>query len=197
MLRLSMGRIIDGLWVGSYYQSNADVVLRRVEDALAIVRRYDGLRYARVLRDLDRIWIRLLPTGAAQYSPVLRACVLDERFVLANTTDSELIAAVIVHEATHARLWETGFRYEEVIRERIEAVCFRRELAFARDLPNGDRVKQWTEAAMLEPGDYWTDASSSDRERDGATEVLRHLSSSNWLARLALALFNRRKTGPR
>ena len=66
-------------------------------------------------------------------------CVIDERFVVDEGTTPEMIASVIVHEATHARLFRMGIGYEEGRRARVEQVCLRRELAFAAKLP--DRAK--------------------------------------------------------
>jgi hypothetical protein len=126
MLWLSAGRSIDGLWIGSYYQESAEPALRRVEEALCLIKTYDRPKYDRMSRDLDRVWVRLLTTGIAQFSPGLRACLLDERFVLADTTDAETVAAAIVHAATHARLWHRGFRYDEAVRQRVEGICMRR-----------------------------------------------------------------------
>jgi hypothetical protein len=143
-------------------------------------------------RDLDRIWVRLLTTGIAQFSPVVRACLLDERFVLADTTDTEIVAAGIVHEATHARLWHRGIRYDEAVRPRVEGICMRRELAFARKLPDGRRVRQWTEDALAISKSHWTDTAFRDREREGNLQVLQHLGGRNWLARVVLALYKRR-----
>lgn len=150
-----------------------------------------------MLRDLDRIWVRLLSTGAAQFDPALRACLLDERFVLDEASDAPTIAAVIVHEATHARLWHCGIGYEEQLRSRVEAICLRRELAFARTLQDGRGVREAAEAALAMPPSYWTNAASYDREREGDLQVLQHL-QGNWLARIVLAIVRwraRRATG--
>ena len=94
MLRLSKGRSFDGLWVGAYFQEKAEAALHRVEEALRLIQTCDRPRYNRMLRDLDRIWVRLLSTGAAQFDPALRACLLDERFVLDEASDAPTIAAV-------------------------------------------------------------------------------------------------------
>ncbi len=195
MLWLSVGRTVDGLWVGSYFQTNAELALRRVEAALRLIKASDRRRYDRVIRDLDRVWVRLLTTGAAQFDPSLRACLLDERFVLAETTDPVLIATMIVHEATHARLWRCGIRYDEDQRQRVEAICFRRELAFARRLPNGQSAREAAKDALAISPSYWTNVASQDREVEGSIQVLRHL-GSNWLARLFLAVHNWRASMP-
>jgi hypothetical protein len=187
MLWFSAGRHIDGLWVGTYFQTNAEPVLRRVEDALALINAYDRRRYNRIIQDLERVWVRLLTVGAAHFSPPLWACVLDERFVLADTTDVEHIAAAIVHEATHARLWRCGIRYDEDLRQRVEAVCNRRELAFARKLPNGQQVREWAADALAISPSNWTNVASQERNVEGSIQVLRHL-GPNWFARIVLAI---------
>ena len=52
-------------------------------------------------------------TRMASFNHSLNACQLDERFVLDEKSGPELIASVIVHEATHARLMRCGIGYEE------------------------------------------------------------------------------------
>jgi hypothetical protein len=185
LLWISSGTVIDGLWVGS--EVDAERVLPRVEDALSLIKTYDRARYDRMGRDLDRIWVRLLTSGAAQFSPRLWACMLDERFVTADTTDTAQLAAVIVHEATHARLWRYGFGYDEAERQRIEAICLRRELAFARTLPDGQGVRQAAEDVLAISPSYWTDAASSDRHIEGSVEALRHM-GLGWAAPTLLAI---------
>jgi hypothetical protein len=192
MLWLSaVHRTIDGLWVGAYFDTSAEAVLQRVEAALRLIETYDRPRYHRLRRDLDRIWVRLLTGGVAEFNPAMRACLVDERFVLAETTDAAILAAAIVHEATHARLWHCGFGYEEAHRQRVEAICLRRELAFARRLPDGAHVREWAEDTLAMSPSHWTDAASHDREQEGRLRVLQHL-EGNWLARMALALHRRR-----
>jgi hypothetical protein len=187
MLWLSSGKDIDGLWVGTYFQSNSEAVMGRVEAALGLIKAHDRSRYERLARDLDRVWVRLLTTGVAQFDPSLRACLVDERFVLAETTDIAHIAAVIAHEATHARLWRQGFGYDEAVRQRVEAICLRREVALAQKLPDGARIRQWADDALAMSPDYWTNAAAVDREHAGSVEVLDHL-GHGWLARLTLAV---------
>lgn len=187
MLWLSSGRNIDGVWVGTYFQTDAEAVMGRVEAALRLIETHDLQSHRRLARDLDRVWVRLLTTGVAQYDPRLGACLLDERFVLAEGTDISHIAAAIVHEAAHARLWRYGFGYDEAVRTRIEAICLRREVSFARKLPDGERVRAWAvDALALSPG-YWTDQAAESRDHAGSVEVLDHL-GHGWLARLVLAV---------
>jgi hypothetical protein len=186
-LWLSSGRRVDGLWVGTYFQKNAEEVMRRVEEALRLIKRYDQRRYKRIISDLDRVWVRLVPGALGRYVHTHRTCELDERFVLAEASLPEVIAATIVHEATHARLWRCGIGYAENIRGRVEAVCFRRELAFARKLPNGEHVREKALDSLAMPPATWTDTADRDRDLEGSVETLRYLGAPNWVVRALLA----------
>ena len=99
-----------------------------------------------------------------------------------------MIAATIVHEATHARLLKCGIGYEETLRDRVEAVCYRRELAFARKLPNGERVREHAQDALTMPRATWADPAFRDRDVEGSVQVLRHLGVPNALVRALLAI---------
>ena len=187
-LFFSVGRVVDGLWIGTI-DVNDEPVLRRVEEALALIKAYDKRRYDRLIKDLERVWVRMLPDELGNFSRALRACVLDTRFVLAETTSLEILAVVIVHEATHARLRHCGIGYDEQMRHRVEAVCFRRELAFARKLPKGQPVREWIENSLEQvPAFDWTDAARAKRDLEGNVEILHHLGAPKWLVRMMLAV---------
>ena len=181
-------RAIDGLWIGAYHSGTAEAVLQRVVAALGLIKTFDRPRYNRLARDLERIWVRRIASGAGYHDQRLRACVLDECFVLAESTDAEMIAGAIVHEATHARLDRCGFDYEEARRERLEAICNRRMLAFALKLPDGSGVRAWAEANLAPDPAYYTDAAISERDQAGARRLLEEV-RPRWLGRLMLALF--------
>src|SRR5882672_5044421 len=140
-LWLSTSRYIDGLWVGTS-ESAPRPGLRRVEDALHLIKRQSPLHYSRVIRHLERVWVHILPDSLACYQHSLKACILDERYVLDETTTQERIATTIIHEATHARLESWGISYDEKLRPRIEAICFRRELTFAANLPDSAQLQE-------------------------------------------------------
>jgi hypothetical protein len=100
-LASSAARHVDGVWIGSYWGPE---LLPRIESALLLVKQYSPLHYARLLRDLDRIWIHLLPHAAAEYHASINACVIDKRYIANLDTSVEQLASTILHEATHARL---------------------------------------------------------------------------------------------
>jgi len=186
----STSRYVDGLWVGSG-ESAPWPGLRRVEDALDLLKRYAPLHYSRVIHHLERVWVDLLIDGRAGYRSVLKACVLDERFVLYEGTTPARIAAVIVHEATHARLERWGVRYDEKIRPRIEAICLRRELSLARNFPDSSQLQEelvrTLEWCVANP-DYYFDASFRERDRRGGVETLHYAGAPDWLVRILLKL---------
>jgi hypothetical protein len=100
-----------------------------------------------------------------------------------------------VHEATHARLWHSGIGYEEPIRGRVEAVCFRRERAFAARLPDGEEIRRIAEAKLA----YYTNETLTGealhaRHREGAAQALRDLGQPEWLIRATFG-FNDRGVG--
>lgn len=168
-LWLSTSRTVDGLWVGTR-ESEPHPSLRRVEEALRLIKSHDTLNYSRVIRNLERIWVYLLPGDLAHYDVSLKACVFDERYVLLETTTPERIASTIIHEATHARLEAWGIGYDENKRARIEAICLRRELNFVTGLPDAEALREEvarTLAAYADNNDYFSDANFARlKERD-------------------------------
>ena len=191
VLRWSRARRVDGLVIVALTDRETDriLILTRVEQALALIARYDGLRYRRFLRDLDRIVVTLLSAVPGNYTAAIRTCRLDKRLVLADGVTLELIAAVIVHEATHAQLDRLGVAYAEQQRPRIEAICIRRESAFGDKLPRGRGVRAWGEHRLATYGNsnLWTDAVIRARRLEGDTENLRYVGCPEWLIRAILA----------
>ena len=193
-LRFSTSRLVDGLlidvWRGEPELSS------RIEEALRLIKQHDSLHYSRVVNNLDRIWVHLLPNAAAQYDRSLNACVFDERFVLLESTTPERLASTIVHEATHARLERWGVVYDEKKRPRIEAICLRRELNFVTGLPDSeplqDEIKSTLEWCAGEH-DFFSDENFQQREEQGQFETLRYLGAPNWLINTLMRLIQRRR----
>jgi hypothetical protein len=165
--------------------------LRRIEDALHLLKQYAPLHYSRVTHHLERVWIDLLTDAHACYQGALKACVLDERFILDKGTTPARIATVIVHEANHASLERWGVRYDEKMRPRIEAICLRRELSLASNLPNSSQLQEeltrTLEWCAANP-DYYFDASFRERDRRGGIEMLHYAGMPDWLVRILLKL---------
>lgn len=177
-LAASTGRELDGLWIGTMWD-DGEPLLRRVEEALALIRQHDARRYACLRRDLSRIWVRLLPGDRANFLAAARACQLDVRFVDDETVSIAELATTIVHEAAHARI-DRCVPYREDLRARIEAACRREELAFARRLPQAGEVleeaRSWLESPP--PDDTWSRAAFRQRREEGVDEMFRYLGHS-------------------
>ena len=182
-LWLSTGRNIDGLWVGTM-EDKPWPGLRRVEEALQLIKDHDPLHYSRVVNNLERIWVRLLTGSLAGYDRSLKACVFDERYIVQETTTIEWIASAIVHEATHARLEAWGVGYDEEKRARIEAICMRREQNFLTKMPQSEPFQEDI-ARSLEwysgNHDYFSDESFQQRKVQGEIEALRYLGAPDWV----------------
>jgi hypothetical protein len=183
-LAMSIGRHADGIWIGSWRGRPED--LTRVEGALLLIKQHSPLDYARINRELERIWVSLSFHGLGEHNHSLKACVLDERYVADPATTVEQIASTIVHEATHARLERYGIEYEEQRRTRIETICFRRELAFAARLPASAELQQevarcleWYQANP----EQFSDAHFEEAHAAGGAEALRYLGTPDWLIR--------------
>jgi hypothetical protein len=188
---ISTSRTVDGLWLGTT-ESKPHPALRRVEEALQLIRHQDQLQYARVIHNLERIWVNLIPSALAYYDPPLKACVLDERFVLPEATTLERIASTIVHEATHARMERWGISYiDEKERPRIEAICLRRELSFVAKL-SGTAALQEEIAQTLEwcvsDDDYFSNVSFQQRHQQGMIETARYVGIPDRIIDLLLRL---------
>jgi hypothetical protein len=183
-LAMSVSRHLDGIWIGSWRGRPED--LTRVEAALLLIKQHSPLDYARIARELERVWVDLVLYGLGEYRHSLRACILDERYVADPATTVEEIASTIVHEATHARLERYGIEYEEQRRARIEAICFGRERAFAARAPEGDelqqRIARYLEWYQANP-EQFSDTRFQENHMAGGIEALRYLGTPDWIIR--------------
>jgi hypothetical protein len=183
-LAMSASRHLDGIWIGSWRGRPED--LTSVESALLLIKQHSPLDYARIARELERIWVDLVLYGLGEYRHSLRACILDERYVADPATTVECIASTIVHEATHARLERYRIEYEEPRRARIEAICFRRERAFAARVPDSvelqERIARYLEWYQANP-EQFSDAHLQEARTAAGIEALRYLEAPDWIIR--------------
>jgi len=113
-----------------------------VAEALELIKAYDPRRFRRVLDTADWIvdYTGPLGSGGGKYGFRRKAIWLDLGFDIYRDT-VELAAAtagVIVHEATHGRLFAMGIPYDEETWIRVERMCCAEENQFLRRL---DRVR--------------------------------------------------------
>ena len=177
-LRLSYSQRIDGIWVGIL--GGKDVALMgKVEAALELVRVNDPLRYRRITRDLERIWVCGLIGARGQYDAAVRMCRLDVKYV--ETSPPESVASTIVHEATHGYPCMRKIGYPEALRYRIEQICFRQQILFAEKLPGAAAEVAGVKRNMARGEAFWTNEAFRDRRQAQEEEAAKIYGLPQWV----------------
>jgi hypothetical protein len=148
--------------------------LQKISDAIELIRTTQPWRLTILKRNLRRIVV--VAGGGELFNHHLRACVLDVPFVTGQ--DVAVIAGMLVHEGTHARLWKLGFRYHEAIRARIEGLATEQQADFLSHLPNGDLLALKVRTGLQSP--WWTNDLITDRR----VQQLRAHQFPNWWIKL-------------
>jgi len=100
----------------------------------------------------------------------IKLIVLHPDYVSAPATSIVALASTLVREATHAWLETFGFRYSVDRRQRLEAICFKRQLRFDRRAGGeNELISELERQPTLDPA-YFT--SETFRERT-LTEIER------------------------
>ncbi len=159
-----------------------DFLFDKTRAALDLIHQYGPMRLRRMKRDLRGIWITYTAGNLAEYDPAGRLCLLDPAYLSRSDVTPVDVAATIIHEATHARLREAGFGYEAKSRARIENVCFRAEITFARHLPDGQEIVERACRNLILDPVVWTADSAEER----VTTKLRELGVPQWLIQLII-----------
>jgi hypothetical protein len=179
-------RTVDGLLIAGEKEH-----IDKVVQALSLICIHDPIRYRRLTRDLQRIWVTVLPGYRGSFVQATWTCELEERFVGDDETTPELVSSVIVHEATHARLARVGISYEENSRPRIERACIKQQLVFGGKLPRGNEIQQESSSLLQNLPDL-SSAAMAERFSRGWANAARHYKIPEWLIRIAVARLERR-----
>ena len=178
---------VDGLWVGVFAEPDDDALLARVRDALGLIAAHDPYRHRLIRREMDRIWIHLLPGDNSDWVAEERHCTLDPRVVRQQALDE--LAAMVIHEAVRARIERRGVtRHDYVRRQEIDRACLRQELAFARRVPDGAALITSIGARMLRPAEFWAARSLRQRQAQGEVELMAYADVPGWAMRTAMAV---------
>lgn len=150
MLRASTKTRFGGLNL-AVFGDDAEDKFAKLREACMLIKRTSPWRFSQIERDLDVLFVvyRL----GARYVPELRACMLGEEYL---TRPAAEIAMTIIHEGTHARLWKCGFGYDVPVRERIERICVRMEVSFARRVPGTEQMIAYALKQLAKP--WWNTA---------------------------------------
>jgi hypothetical protein len=106
----------------------------KVETALGLIAQHDPARFRRLETDVTAIVVWPAASFAGSLNAVTRICLLN-RGVVDRDRAGIATAAVLVHEAMHARLVRLGFRDDADMSPRLERACKRAELHFLLRLP--------------------------------------------------------------
>ncbi|MGA2788088.1 MAG: hypothetical protein ABSF60_11225 [Verrucomicrobiota bacterium] len=160
----------------------------KIDQALNLISKYDPRRYLQIRRDVKKIWISATPGYCANWMDELQMCTIDSNYFYRDNVSASEIALTIIHESTHARLCKLKIEYTEDIRDRVERVCIKSEIAFAKRLPDGQKFVEMVESKLQIPKSYWTDTQFQQRDLDAFAE----LCEKNWLARIFYPIAKRR-----
>jgi len=180
-------QVMGGLWIGvasPHWDDDDKKLLSKVVSAVQLLATHDPKRFARIRRDLKRVFVFWIPGSWGRYFAPLDMCLLDTAFVADATTTPELLAATIAHEATHARLTKSGIGYDRSIQPRVERICLKAELDFAAKLPNAQRVREVAEASMAAADSYWSSPERAQRYRQAYMDAVERLPWPKWLRQL-------------
>lgn len=165
LFRRAVRRRVHGLTVGVAADScDAETAFDRVAAGLDLLARHQPSIVARLRQDAQGILVWEVSGGGASWHYGVTLIIIDARFLCSPETSSANVAAVLVHEGTHARLDRFGYAPE--MRARVEAACFRRERRFARRLPDSQELLAEIERQLLRDPSYWADDAHTQRVRD-------------------------------
>ena|SRR5437867_156669 len=131
-------------------------VFTKVGAALHLIAKYSPRLSARLRGDLKRFLFADVSGG--RYLVGLRTCLIGVGY--ARRVAPLELAMMMVHEATHARLSRSGFRYAGECRERIERICVAAEIAFAQRVPGSEAAVE--KARALLDTEWWDPEKSAE-----------------------------------
>ena len=140
-------------------------VVRRLDDALALIATCQPWRFAHLVRDVERFWIVRYPCRGA-FFPDTRTCMTELTFLARTDITAAPVASSILHEGMHARVHAMGVSPVDRDMAHEERICRRAELAFGLSLPPelGRPVIERAEASLrlgdaeVAPAIDWSEA---------------------------------------
>ncbi len=140
-------------------------VVRRLDEALALIAAHQPWRFAHLVRDVEQFWIVRYPCRGA-FFPDTRTCMTELTFLARTDITAAPVASSILHEGMHARVNAMGVSPVDRDIAHEERICRRAELAFGLSLPLelGRPVIERAEASLrlgdseVAPAIDWTEA---------------------------------------
>lgn len=133
-------------------REEAAALRTRVIEAIGLLQQTSPRRARRVVTDVKRILVTDNPTATAVFMPAMSAIVLDQSIVRDHPVTT--IAGLLVHEVTHARIWNHRIRDKRVHHTRLERRCNLEMLDAARRMPNAHHLEQWANSLIMQAASY-------------------------------------------
>jgi len=161
--RTSKHRVVNDIKVAVFRKETA-AILDKVEAALALVLRHDRRAMQVLQRQTNGIFVFGTHGGTyAEWDRDAKMVMLHPEYVSAPVTSTLHLASVLVHEATHAWLENLGFHYALERRRRIEAICFKRQLRFAKHAGGGSELISEIERQLAREPEYLSNEAFRER----------------------------------
>ena len=156
---------------------DSGAVLRRLDEALALIEATQPWRFAHLRRDVERFWVVRYPCRGAFFGET-RTCMTELTFLARTDITAAPVASSILHEGMHARVNAMGVSPVDRDMAHEERICRRAELAFGQALPPtlGRPVIERAEASLLlgdaevAPAIDWAEAQRRQAAIDAAAQ---------------------------
>lgn len=125
--------------VNSRPDIDTDDVVARLDGALALIERYVPHHFRRMHRDVRGFLVERRAYRGA-FLVESRTCMVELTFVVNRSFSLAQVAATILHEAMHARLYARGIATGRHESHRQERFCRQAEIEFGRLVPGGEPV---------------------------------------------------------
>lgn len=134
--RLMVGGVEIRFWTADGAQTEWG---QRIGAALSLIEQGDQSRFAWLARNIGRIVVARGEIG--YFDPTIRGCVIGTSYLERCTP--EQLGLVLMHEATHSRIYRSGIRTTARAEARIEAICLAAERDLARYLIDSEGLLEW------------------------------------------------------
>jgi hypothetical protein len=145
--------------------------IRKIEAALRLIHEHDPRRLRRIQGDIDGIYLWGDTGPAGSFLSSIRLVTLRFTYVVSPSTSAAKIASTLVHEGTHARLHARGIDYAPERRARVEAICARSEIAFARRLLDPEDLIEEAEWRLALDRSHWSYQARQQRNLQALAEL--------------------------
>ena len=120
--------------VNSRPDIDTDVVIARLDEALALIAAHQPWRLRHVQRDVRGIRVERFACRGA-FLPDERVIITELTFLARRDISAAPVASSLLHEGVHARVHAMGVARSAALLPREERLCRRAELAFGQALP--------------------------------------------------------------